>query len=118
MQQLLWLETLLKAAGGAVLLLAPLVACRILGLPKPQTGLWPRLLGAVLIGVAAASYAEGAGWHGLGLAGSVLINLIAAGVLFALLVIGSPAPTSRGRLALAILAGLLTLLALVEIALI
>jgi hypothetical protein len=70
----------------------------------------------VLVGVAAASYAEGAGWHGLGLAGSVLINLIAAAVIFALLVLGNPAPTSRGRAALSALAGLLLLLAFVELA--
>lgn len=116
MQQLIWLETLLKASGGAVLLLAPLTACRVLGLPRPPTGLWPRLLGAVLVGVAAASYAEGAGWSGLGLAGSVLINFVAAGAIFALLVLGSPAPTRRGRIALSALAGSLAFIALVELA--
>lgn len=116
MQQLLWLETLLKASGGVVLLLLPLTACRILGLPKPQTGLWPRLLGALLLGVAAASYAEGVGWRGIGPTGLILINLISAGAIFALLVLRRAATTGRGRLVLGALAGLLVLLSLMEIA--
>ncbi|MDX2258165.1 MAG: ABC transporter permease [Hyphomicrobiaceae bacterium] len=118
MHQLLWFETLLKGAGGAVLLLLPLTAAQVLGLPKPRSGLWPRLLGAVLLGLAAATYMEGAaqGSRGLGLAGAIAINLVAAAVITTLLVLEGAAETVRGRLILAILAGLLVLLALVEIA--
>ncbi|MCV0369335.1 MAG: ABC transporter permease [Filomicrobium sp.] len=112
----MWLETLLKATGGAVLLLLPLTACRILGLPKPQTGFWPRLLGALLLGVAAASYAEGVGWRGIGPTGLILINFISASAIFALLVLQRAAETARGRLVLSVLAGLLVLLSLLEIA--
>jgi hypothetical protein len=116
LQQILWLETLLKASGAFVLLLAPLSACHLLGLPKPQTALWPRLLGAVLLGLAAATYAEGIGWDGLGLVGLILVNLIAAAVILVLLVLAKAAPTARGSLTLGVLAGLLSLLSLVEIA--
>jgi hypothetical protein len=43
-QQLLWLETLLKFVPGLLLALAPLTTLRVLGLPRPETGFWPRLL--------------------------------------------------------------------------
>ena len=39
MQQLLWIETLLKLVPGLLLALAPLTTLRILGLPRPDTGL-------------------------------------------------------------------------------
>ncbi len=118
MQQLLWVETLLKGSGGLVLLLLPLTAAHLLGLSKPPSGLWPRLLGSVLLGLAAATYIEGAtgASRGLGIAGCAAINLIAAGAILSMLVLGGAASTVRGRAILALLAGLLVLLSLFEIA--
>lgn len=118
MQQLLWIETLLKLAGGVALLIAPVTIVRLLGLPDPAGGFWPRLLGAVLICLAAATYMEGAwpGSRGLGLAGCIVVNLGAAAVIAAMAVLGTGVVTRRGRAALWMLVGVLILLALAEIA--
>lgn len=98
-QQLLWLETLLKLAGATTLLIMPLAAARILGLPAPQAGLWPRLLGAALLGMAGAAFLEGSieGSSGLGLGGLALINLVTAATLVALLTFERASQTRRGR---------------------
>lgn len=118
MHQLLWLETILKLAGGVVLVLAPLTAIKALGLPASATGFWPRLLGAVLIGLSAAAFIEGAwdGSRGIGLAGLVIINLVSAFVLALAAVFGGGARTRRGSFALWTLVVLLFVLALFEIA--
>ncbi|MCC7252163.1 ABC transporter permease [Hyphomicrobium sp.] len=118
MQQLLWLETLLKLAGGAALVLAPLATIKILGLPASASGFWPRLLGAVLIGIAGATFIEGAweGSRGLGIAGLIMINLLSAAVVALVALFGVGAQTRRGAAALWVLVVLLLVLVLVEIA--
>ncbi len=118
MEQLLFLEFLLKLSGGLVLLLVPLSACRLLGLPRPEHGIWPRLLGVVLIGMAGALYVEGAmkNGQGLGLAGLVVINLTSALALFAIIALNGGGQSQRGPFALAVLSFLLILLSLIEIA--
>jgi hypothetical protein len=117
-QQLLWIETLLKLAGGLTLVLLPLTTARVLGLPVGASGLWPRMLGAVLVGLAGATFVEGStsGSRGLGLGGVVIINLACAAVLIALLVLGRAAATGRGRAMLWAVALLLLALSLFEIA--
>jgi hypothetical protein len=117
LQQLLWLETLLKLSGGLALLLAPVTVIRVLGLPAPGARFWPRLLGALLVGLSAATYIEGAwpGSRGLGLAGCIAVNLAAAGLVAATAGLGSGADTRRGRAALWLLVGVLVLLVLFEI---
>ncbi|HEX5600567.1 MAG TPA: ABC transporter permease [Hyphomicrobiaceae bacterium] len=116
--QLLWFETLIRFSAGLVLLIMPLTAARVLGLPLPQALLWPRLLGALLIGMAAATLLEGSisGSRGLGLGGLVLINLITAVVIIALLVLERGSQTKRGKLFLRALAITLVGLGLIEIA--
>lgn len=118
MQQLLWLETLLKLAGGLSLLAAPLTLSRLLGLPLPGSSLWPRLLGAVLCGLAAGTFIEGTrpGSGGLGISGSIAVNLTAAGGIGVLLGLGMDAGTRRGRVVLWGLVALLVVLVLFEIA--
>lgn len=118
MQQLLYLELLLKLAFGLQLVLFPLSTSYVFGLPKPQRGLWHRLLGSVLIGMAGAIYIEGRlqGSSGLGLAGLVVINLSAVAVMFASLVLGTAATTGRGRAMVALAATGLLILSLIEIA--
>ena len=54
-EQLLWVEMLLKLAAGLVLLIAPTTTAAVLGLPRPGSGFWPRLLGATLVGQGIAS---------------------------------------------------------------
>ncbi len=116
--QLLWLETLLRLSSGLVLLIMPTTTARVLGLPLPQALLWPRLLGALLIGMAAATLLEGsvAGSRGLGLGGLVVINLIGAAVIIALLVLERGSQTRRGKLFLWALALGLVALGVLEIA--
>lgn len=123
MQQLLWIETLLKLSGGLVLALTPLTAIKILGLPRTDSGFWPRLLGAVLIGLAFATYLEGRFGgtpRGLGIAGCFLVNIAAVTMLVIQLVMshrrGQPTQTRRGEAVLWLLVTLLSLLIVVEIA--
>lgn len=109
---------LLKLSGGIVLLFLPLTACKVVGLPKPQSGLWPRLLGVVLIGIGGALYIEGAvpTSRGLGLGGLLVLNLTSALGIFALLVLNGAGQVQRGKFILAVLAVLLILLSLIELA--
>lgn len=118
MQQLLWIETLLKLSGGIVLIAMPRLAIKLLGLPFGDNAFWPRLLGGVLIGLAGAFYMEGAvaGSKGLGLGGAILINLAAAGAVAGHIVLNRSSGASRGRLILWLLVALLFLLSLIEIA--
>lgn len=117
MQQLLWLETLLKLAGGTALVVAPLTVIKILGLPVASAGFWPRLVGALLIGIAAATFIEGAtAGRGLGMAGLVILNIAGATLVALAAVFGSGAPTRRGAFVLWGLVVLLFALGLIEIA--
>jgi hypothetical protein len=117
-QQLLWLEALLKIAGGAALLIVPKTTIRLLGLPRAETGFWPRLLGAILLGLAGAFYLEDRfpGSKGLALGGAVIVNLAAATAILFMLALGGGAPKPRGRLALWLLVTVLIGLSLLEIA--
>lgn len=117
MQQLLWLETLLKIAPGLLLALAPLTTLRVLGLPRPDTGFWPRLCGALLVGMAGALFLEGTSrGHGLGLAGCIIINLCGATVLATLLVLDRGPTSTRGRAVVWALVCALVTLSVFEIA--
>lgn len=117
MSQILYLEVLIKLAFGAPLILAPLSSLKLCGLPCPLTGFWPRLVGGLLLGLAAAIFIEIRlpGSRGLGLHGLIAINLIAAGTIVALLIMNAGAQTVRGRIALWLATALLFTLALAEI---
>jgi hypothetical protein len=112
LQQLLFVEAVLKLAGGIVLAVLPLTASHVLGLPKPDSGLWPRLLGAVLIGTAIGCYVEARveGTRGVTLVGLAAINLSAAAMLAVLLSAQRASATARGRAVLWLL--MIALLAL------
>lgn len=115
--QILFLEVIIKLVFGVPLLFAPLSTLSLFGLARPPTGLWPRLAGALLIGLAAATFIEIRlpGSKGLGLYGLIAINLIAALTLLAALIMNAGAPTRRGRISLWLAVGLLLTLALAEI---
>jgi hypothetical protein len=117
LQQLLWIETLLKLSAGILLALAPRATIRILGLPRIETGFWPRLLGALLIGLAASTFIEGRspGSHGMGLAGCVIVNFSGASMMAALLVLDAGPASTRGRAVMWTLVILLILLCVLEI---
>lgn len=118
MQQLLWIETLLKFSAGLLLVLAPLTAIKLLGLPASGSGFWPRLLGAVLIGLAGALFLEGSvpGSSGLGLGGCLIVNFSAIAMLSILLVFEAGPPSARGRAATWGVVVLLVWLSVLEIA--
>jgi hypothetical protein len=118
-QQILWIEIIAKALIGVTLMIAPLTAASILGVQRPDTGFWPRLLGGLTLGVAAGVWVgtEFPNVHGsLGPGGLIPINLFAAGALIAQLILGSAAPTKRGKLCIAVSVLLLLALAFLEIA--
>ena len=117
-EQLLWVEMLCKLAAGLVLLIAPTTTAAVLGLPRPGSGFWPRLLGATLVGqgIASALQAGVATARGLALGGSVAINLAAAGFLLAAVIL-TPPPARRGRLLIWLILAGLFLFSLIEIAL-
>jgi hypothetical protein len=118
-QQILWTEIVLKAFAGAALIIAPLTLLSFLGLYRPATGFWPRLVGAISLGLAAGIWlglqfpdAKGT----LGPAGLIPINLFTAAALLASLVLGHAAPKRRGTMVVAATTLLLFALALLEIA--
>ena len=114
--QLFWLETLLKAAGGIVLLAFPVSVAKLLGLPHGNVGFWARILGILLIGVAAAIYLEASALSsGLGFGGLVVINISAIVTIMALLILNQ-VKTKRGNVVLWLLVGLLLVLTLFELA--
>jgi hypothetical protein len=117
--QILWAEIAIKASVGIVLLLIPLSALALAGIQKPDAGLWPRLVGALTLAVAASiwiglQYPDARG--SIGPAALVPINLFAAATLIAALVLGTAAPTRRGKLIVATGSVLLVALAFLEIA--
>lgn len=120
LHQLLWIEALLKFGGGVTLLFAPITAAKIFGLPHANIGFWPRLMGALLIGIAAAIYLEGSSLTqykhaGLGIAGIAVINI--AGILAIIgLIVMRLVKTTRGTITLWTLTATLVLLVLFEIA--
>jgi hypothetical protein len=117
-EQLLWLEIVLKGATGLVLLVLPRTFARLTGMPAAGATVWPRLLGSVLVGMAAA-IALGA-WigraDGLGIGGLAAINLAIVVFIAAQLSVGGDGLARRGRALLWLVAAGLALLGLVEIA--
>lgn len=117
-RDLLSLELLLKAVVGALLLLFPRTLARLLGLPPVVETFWPRLLGGMLLGLAIATLLESqlAARNGLGLAGHVAMNLMAALTLVGLLILGKAGASRWGRIVAGLAAAALTTLALLELA--
>ncbi len=117
-EQLLWIETILKAATGGLLVLFPRTLARILGLAPVAETFWPRLFGAMLLGLAAATFLEGqvAARNGLGLTGQIAVNMAVVLAIFAMLIMGKAGGARRGRILLGLIAAALTVLALVELA--
>lgn len=116
MQQLLWIETLLKFFPGLLLVVAPAVTLRLLGLPRTDSSFWPRVCGALLIGIAAALFLEGTSvGHGLGLAGVAVVNLCGASLLASFLVVDRGPASRRGRVAVWLTVCALLVLSVFEI---
>ena len=108
----------LKLSAGLLLALAPRSTIKLLGLPRAETGFWPRLLGALLIGLAGALLLEGRspGAQSLGLAGCVIVNFSGVSMMATLLVLDAGPASARGRAIMWTLVILLILLSILEIA--
>lgn len=82
---LLLIDGIVNLLIGILLLLFPLGMAQLLGVPLPNIYFYPTILGAVIFGIGIAllleAYGEPKGIHGLGLAGAIVINFCAAGVL-------------------------------------
>jgi hypothetical protein len=117
-QYLMWIEVALKLGSGLILGLLPVASPRLFGLPPSAGAFWPRLLAAVLVGVGLAILLQAIikPGSGLGLGGSMAINLTAAAVVTGQLVMGRAATTRRGNATLWALVVTLTGLSLVELA--
>jgi hypothetical protein len=117
-EQLIWIELLVKLSGGVLLIALPRTFARLIGLPTPTELFWARLLGGVLIGLALASLLEShfLQRRGIGLAGHIVINLTVAFTLAGLLILGQAGRTRRGKVLLSIFIAFLVVLSLVELA--
>lgn len=115
--QILTAELVFKGTAGVLLLLFPITTARAFGLPHGSVGLWARLAGTLLIGVAVAIWVENdvADVRGLGLGGLVAINLVGIVVLVALTV-SQTQRTLRGTAALWLTILALFVLTLLELA--
>jgi hypothetical protein len=114
--QIVAIEVLLKLGVGLALVVMPATVSKVLGLPRSEVGFWPRLLGATLIGLAAAIYLEAriSGGKGLALAGTIAINLTVALMIAMLLIAGQTGAAGRGRAILWITVAVLIALSVVE----
>lgn len=115
---LFWIEIALKGSVGLLLLLIPGIVIRTFGLPAAPNGFWPRIAGALLTGLALATLIQGSlkGVSGLGLAGSIAINIVGAVTIASILIVGGGPPARRGRVLLWALVIALVLLSLFELA--
>jgi hypothetical protein len=118
LKQLLWAEVLLKGGVGLALLLAPVYSIALAGFPSAGNGFWPRLTGAILLGIAAALLLQGMfpAVRTISPAGLIAINLAGAAGLTATQVLGKGAQTRRGKALFWLMAIGLAMLSLVEIA--
>ena len=82
---LLLIDGIVNLLLGVLLLLFPLGAAQLFGVPQPNSNFYPTILGAVIFGIGIAllleSYGKPHGMHGLGIAGAIAINFCGAGVL-------------------------------------
>ncbi len=119
LDQVLWLDALLKLFAGALLILSPKLVAAAFGLPRADNGFYARLLAAVLIGLALAIIVEGAAGRpaGLGPGGAVAVNVCGGLMLATLTVFGRSDMTFRGRTLVWLLLIALALLSIAEFAL-
>ncbi len=117
LQQLLLAEVLLKGSAGIILALGPGHASAMLGMPSAGNGFWPRIVGALLLGLTAALLFQGfvPSIRMITPAGLIAINLCGAAMLVSLLVLGKASSTRRGNVLLWVITLNLILLSLFEI---
>ena len=117
LQQLLLAEVILKGSAGIILALGPGHASAMLGMPATGNGFWPRMVGALLLGLTAALLFQGfvPSVRMITPAGLIAINLCGAVMPVSLLVLGKASSTRRGNVLLWVITLNLILLSLFEI---
>jgi len=117
MEQLLWFETLIKGAIGTCLVLSPKMIIRLFALPDANSAFWPRLVGALLLGLAAVTFMSGAKLinDGIGAIGLATLNFSAAIVLLGSYFGATASIKRRGKTLVGFLGVALCLLAIAEI---
>jgi hypothetical protein len=92
--QILLAELILKGTVGTLLVLFPITTARVFGLPHGSVGIWARIAGVLLIGIAAAIWVENdvPDIRGLGLGGLIAINAVGLVGLVAFAVAQTPGP--------------------------
>lgn len=119
MHQILWFEIFYKGLIGIALLTFPIAAARAVGLPRPNSGFWPRLVGTLALALAfgvliGTTFPDARG--ALGPSSLIAINLTGVAGLVAPLVLGASATTRRGKAFIILNAIILGILAFLEIA--
>lgn len=117
MEQLLWIESLIKGGAGLLLLIMPSGLSRALGLVRPEDGFWARVAGALLTGLGVAAFLTGSGAisPGLSLQALAAVNLIGAAALIGLQAAGLTAKTRRGRAMISLCTLLFVVLGIAEV---
>ena len=114
---LLTIDSLINLLLGVLLVVFPRDLISFLGIPEPNSAVYPSILGAVLFGIGIALLmergADRARARGLGLGGAVVINLCGALVLSAWLLFGD---LSLSINAAAVLWGIVAVLTVVSLA--
>ena len=99
LDQLLWIDVLLKLTAGGLLLVAPRLSSVTIGFGKVEPAIFARLLGITFLAVALAIFADAAGWirDGLGAGGCALINIVAGITLLTFLLVPHGVAPRRAR---------------------
>jgi hypothetical protein len=103
-----------------VLLLFPDGIIDLFGLPKTDTNFYPSILGAILFGIGLALLFERVGhakrFHGLGLGGAIVINIVGSLVLICWLLFGSLNIPLKGQIILWVVGFVVFLIGILEFA--
>ena len=118
-KKLLLIDCTVNLLLGGLLLLFPLGIIDLLGLPQTNTYFYPSILGAVLFGIGLALMFELVGhakrFHGLGLVGAILINLVGSLVLILWLLFGSLDIPMKGRIILWMVGLIVFIIGIIEL---
>lgn len=112
---LIAIDALVNFGLGLAFLALPTRFFQDLGLPVPGTRLYTAILGAVLIGIAIALILWLRSHQGLGPSGAIAINLLGSLAALVWLATRSGQTTGRGTFLVASAAGLVLLLAVLEL---
>jgi hypothetical protein len=112
---LLFTDGVINLALGLLLLIFPDRIVQLLGVPPSDPAFYPKILGAVLIGIGLALFIDiTIPGGGLGLWGAIAINICGGSILGALLLFGGLSLAVRGYIFLWLLVGILVGISFLE----